>query len=208
MAEINEYRQTLQPIIIAEAEKQFREQGIKSVTMEQISKTLHISKRTIYELYTNKENILIEVLQVSHKRKKIHMEEFAKHCNNVMDILIEVLRLQMESSATTHPYFFRDLAKYPKAEKMLAKFQEEQQEASSDFFERGVDEGYFLSNIDFRTFMRIMSAMHLVLRNDGKLNTITFQELLNNYICVLMRGICTQKGLVELDQFLEQHITR
>ena len=208
MHEINEYRQNLQPLIISEAEKLFRQRGIKSVTMEEISKTLHISKRTIYELYTNKEEILIEVLQMSHKRKKAHLDDFAKHCDNVMDILIEVLRLQTESSACTHSSFFHDIAKYPKAEKMLASFQDEQQEASSDFFERGVKEGYFLSNIDFRTFLRIMYAMHLVLRNEDKLNTITFQELLNNYILVLMRGICTQKGLVKLDQFLEQQITR
>ena len=204
MAVINEYRQTLQPLIIAEAEKLFRQRGIKSVTMEEISKTLHISKRTIYELYTNKENILIEVLQVVHDRKKRQMEEFVKHCDNVMDILIEVLRQQMESSITTHANFFSDLAKYPKAEKLLAKFQDAQREDSYDFFERGVREGYFLSTIDFHTFMLILSAMHLVLRNHNTLKKITFQELLHNYICILMRGICTQKGIVKFDEFLEQ----
>lgn len=208
MAKINEYRQTLQPLIIAEAEKQFRERGIKSVTMEEISKTLHISKRTIYELYTNKEKILIEVLQVVHERRKRHMAEFARRCNNVMDILIEALRMQMEASITTHPNFFSDLAKYPEAEKKVAEFQDSQRDDSYDFFERGVREGYFLPTIDFHSFMLILSAMHLVLRRDGKLKTITFQELFQNYICVLMRGICTQKGLVKLDQFLGQHINK
>lgn len=201
VAEINEYRQNLQPLIISEAERLFREKGIKAVTMEEVSRNLHISKRTIYELYTNKEEVLIEVLKTVHERKRRHLEEFTRHSNGIMDVLIEVFRMQLEASVTTNPSFYRDLEKYPQAEALLAQISASRREASSDFFARGVKEGDFLPDIDFDVFIRIMSAVEYAIKNNDLLKGITFKQLLSNYIRILIRGICTQQGLQRFDQF-------
>ncbi|MBO7052132.1 MAG: TetR/AcrR family transcriptional regulator [Prevotella sp.] len=204
MTATNEYRQALQPLIIAEAERLFRQRGIKAVTMEEISKSLHISKRTIYELYTNKEEVLLEVLQQTHERKMRHLEEFSRHCNSIMDILIEVFRMQLEASVTTNSSFYHDLKKYPKAEALLKQYTAYRRDSSYDFFAKGVEDGYFLPTIKFKVFMHIMAAIEDTIQNDVTLKQLTFRDLLNNYIRILIRGICTQKGLLRFDQFWEQ----
>lgn len=205
MTEINEYRQNLQPLIISEAERLFRKKGIKSVTMEEISKNLHISKRTIYELYTNKENLLIEVLNVSIISNKQHLEDFSRKCDNVMDILIESFRLQLQVSLNTNPDFYYDLEKYPRANAMLNDRRDDERKDSSRFFEKGVSEGYFIPNIDFDVLMRIIYVTKDALRNDAYLKKLTFKDILDNYVSILIRGICTQKGIAQFDEFLNNY---
>lgn len=53
--------------IVDTAIDMFNKYGCKSVTMDQIASTLHISKRTIYENFDNKETLLLECLTEVHK---------------------------------------------------------------------------------------------------------------------------------------------
>lgn len=50
MAEINQYRQELREKIIAYAMAEFYKRGVKAVKMDEISRGLHVSKRTVYEI--------------------------------------------------------------------------------------------------------------------------------------------------------------
>ena len=205
MPEINEYRQNLQPLIISEADRLFRQKGIKSVTMEEISKNLHISKRTIYELYTNKEEILVEVLRRSISSNRHYLEEFGKKCSNVMDPIIEYFRLQLQTILTTNPNFYYDIEKYPKALQILDELHEEERAASTDFFQKGISEGYFIPDIDFNVFMHLVSVTKDALRTAHLLKRFTLNEITYNYLCVCIRGICTQKGIAMFDEFLSNY---
>lgn len=60
MKELNSYRQELRPRILETAMTLFRKHGIRQVKMDDIAATLGISKRTLYELYANKEKLLLE----------------------------------------------------------------------------------------------------------------------------------------------------
>ena len=58
-----EYRQTLRYKILDVAMAAFHENGIVAVSMDSIARKLAISKRTLYELYANKEELLLEGMQ-------------------------------------------------------------------------------------------------------------------------------------------------
>ena len=94
--------------IIKEADKRFRKYGIRAVTMDDIAHGIHVSKRTIYEAFPNKEKILMGVLRSLIEERDEHLQDFLSHTDNVMDILCEVLRLQIEFSAKTTSSFFTD----------------------------------------------------------------------------------------------------
>ncbi len=51
MAEINQYRQELKDRIISYAMPEFYKRGVKAVKMDEISQGLHVSKRTVYEIF-------------------------------------------------------------------------------------------------------------------------------------------------------------
>ena len=59
MTEINQYRQELKDRIISYAMPEFYKRGVKAVKMDEISQGLHVSKRTVYEIFGDKEELLL-----------------------------------------------------------------------------------------------------------------------------------------------------
>ena len=55
----NDYRRELKSKIIEYAMNEFRQRGIKAVKMDEISRGLHVSKRTVYEIFGDKEELLL-----------------------------------------------------------------------------------------------------------------------------------------------------
>ena len=201
--EISEYRQNLKSLILAEAKKRFCEQGVKSARMDDIAKGLKISKRTIYEIYSNKEDLLIAIIKEGYAEHLKELDAFASNSSDVMDIMLEVFRLQMENIVQIHPNFIYDIHKYPKALDTLRELEQQRSAGAKSFFEKGVTEGYFLDTIDFVVFVNIMTSITETMRELVYKGVHTYKEILSNYIVVMVRGVCTQKGIQRMDTFLE-----
>lgn len=191
--------------IIKEADKRFRKYGIRAVTMDDIAHGIHVSKRTIYEAFPNKEMILMGVMRSLVEESDEHMQDFSSHTDNVMDILCEVLRLQVEFSAKTTSSFFTDLVKYPKVEKMMQEYSNKQRENAFNFYKKGVAQGYFRKDIDYKIFNRIMKNVVHMLRATKELNDLTYQQMFVNCHSVIVRGICTSKGIERFEHFMDEN---
>lgn len=191
--------------IIKEADKRFRKYGIRAVTMDDIAHGIHVSKRTIYEAFPNKEMILMGVFRSLVEERDEHLQDFLSHTDNVMDILCEVLRLQVEFSAKTTSSFFTDLVKYPKVEKMMQEYNTKQREKAFNFYKKGVAQGYFRKDIDYAIFSRIMKNMMHMLRATKELNDLTYQQMFVNCHSVIIRGICTGKGIERFEHFMDEN---
>ena len=69
------YRQELKEKILITAINLFHKHGIRSVKMDDIANELKISKRTLYEIYSNKEELLLEVVRRDKQREKRRLDE-------------------------------------------------------------------------------------------------------------------------------------
>ena len=96
MAEINQYRQELRNKIIDYAMAEFYKRGVKAVKMDEISRGLHVSKRTVYEIFGDKEELLLAGMKMQQAKELQELEEFANtQARNVIDIISYVYKLQM-----------------------------------------------------------------------------------------------------------------
>ena len=102
------YRKDLRKKIQKTAIQCFREKGVKAVKMDDISSLLSISKRTLYEIYANKETLLFECFKVYNEEFEAHLERFDKSAKNVMQLLIEYYRMQMRTLSATNPLHILD----------------------------------------------------------------------------------------------------
>lgn len=169
--------------------------------MDTISKNLNISKRTVYELFATKAEILQAVVESIMKQRKEYFEDFVQTHESVFDILLEVLRLQLESSVNTHADFFNDLQQYPEIEKIIAASAKRQRESSAEFFKKGVEQGYFIADVNYKTFHHMtLSAMEMI-RTNKEFQQYSYQELFTNFLYVIIRGICTDLGRTKIDEF-------
>jgi len=191
--------------IIREADKRFRKYGIKAVTMDDIARSLGISKRTLYETYSNKENVLLGVVMNILEEYEEKLREFESKADNVMDILCEIFRIQIEFSAATNSAFFSDMAKYPKIEKMLLEYTSAQRNKAYDFYKKGVMQGFFRSDIDYAIFSRLTSGISRMIRSSKEFNDLTYPQLFINCHSVIIRGVCTRKGTERFERFLNDN---
>ena len=60
-------KENVRELILRTALEQFTKRGIKDVKMDDIASILSISKRTIYELFNDKEQLLLEALKLHNE---------------------------------------------------------------------------------------------------------------------------------------------
>ena len=107
------YRTELPGKILNTAMREFLHRGVKSVKMDDIANLLGISKRTLYEIYSNKEELLLECVRLQEEENDRHMVEYSNVPNHsVIDIFIEFYKHQIEGVSNVSPAFFQDIHKY------------------------------------------------------------------------------------------------
>jgi AcrR family transcriptional regulator len=84
------YKLSLRDKILDTAMIMFTTKGIRAVKMDDIANSLQISKRTLYELYSDMEHLLLEGLKKHINLRSAEMHRMAVEKDNVMDIILEV----------------------------------------------------------------------------------------------------------------------
>ena len=196
----NAYRRELREKILATAIESFQENGIKAVKMDDIANRLSISKRTLYEIYGNKEDLLYECVCYHDKHFEKELQSRLSPKSSVMDILICFMRLHIEENSRTNPQFYSELHKYPKVMDYINERNEKTRDRSMGFMQRGVEEGYFRKDVNYE-IVNLMAEVFMKYVMDHELyKRFPMSELMRNVILLMLRGFCTEKGRKLIDQ--------
>lgn len=201
---ISDYRLSLKDRIVEESILAFASRGIKAVKMDDIARSLGISKRTLYELYSNKEELLIEVLTRSKAQKLEEEQRMYDQSHNVMDMVLTLYYMRMEELDKVNPLFFSDLVKYPRLMRLLNEDREERHMRFMGFLNRGICEGYFRSDVNYAVVTRILEGMSDYVITQRLYQQFSFDEIFYNVLFVMLRGFCTQKGIDVLEDFFKK----
>ena len=199
------YRQQLKGRILQIATALFHQHGIKQVKMDDIANDLRISKRTLYEVYENKEDLLFEVLQQHDSVKRQQLLEFDKPGTNVINIILEIYRVRTAEFFTVNPLFFEDLQKYPNLLTYVRKLHDDKEAEIVAFIERGKNEGLFLENVNYGIVRELTFASEQFVMNNFLFKRYDITELSRIMIMLFVRGICTEKGIKLLDQYFAEN---
>ena len=199
---ISAYKQGLRSKIIEAAMNAFRSRGIRAVRMDDVAAELKISKRTLYEIFDNKEVLLFEGIQKYYEDRSLNMQVLISHCKNVMEVVMLVFRKKTDEIRNTNPQFYADLPQYPKVAAYLNAQKERNRSESAKFFERGKEEGYFRPEINQDLVSIVFEALNRYVMENRLYQQFTFEELFTNLVFLTLRGICTEKGLQAMDKLL------
>lgn len=204
--EANKYRQELRLKIINTASKLFMEKGVKSVKMDDIAQTLSISKRTLYEIFADKESLLYEVIATLNAQFRNRIERLTAKANDVMEIVYHFYTLTITELNNVNPVFLNDVAKYPSVLKKLEKGTQTKHIAYFKFIERGVKEGYFMPGIDYGLVEEIVDLSSRAMRANKLPNKYGAKKTFVTTTVLFLRGICTEKGLRRLDEIIAEQV--
>ena len=198
MQEIKEttaYKKSLKGRILEAAMKAFAERGVKAVRMDDIAQMLSISKRTLYEIYEDKEELLYQGVVHFDQEAKKSMRAFTQESSSVMDIILETYQRRVVRTGSVNPLFYEDIQRYPKVVEYLNKEREHAYDQFLGFLQRGVREGYFRENVDYELVAQMFNAINTFVMNQHLLSRYPIQKVFANMLLIPLRGFCTQKGL-------------
>lgn len=198
-------RAELKERIITTATEAFTSNGIKCITMDDIATKLGISKRTLYEVFADKESLLKEcILKVQTDRDR-YLQEIYEQSHNVLEVILAVFQKSIEVFHQTNKRFFEDIKKYPKIYEMMKDRRDSDSEKTMSFFLSGVEQGIFRADINFAIVNLLVREQFDVLMNTDVCNEYPFIEVYESIMFTYIRGISTEKGAQVLEEFIQEY---
>lgn len=198
-------RRELREKIIISAGALFAKEGIRSITMDDIAASFGISKRTLYELFSDKEALLIECIRREMALEEAFMREQVTRSLNVLEILLKRYQRSIERFHATSKKFFDDIKKYPRAYEQLKNGNNRNTEDAVNFFKEGVRQGYFREDVNFPIVNSLLRAQLDILMESDLCKTYPFLAVYESIMFTFLRGISTEKGACELERFITQY---
>lgn len=192
--------------IIATATELFLKEGVKRVTMDELAFKLGMSKRTIYEIFSNKDELLKECIENLIEKQRIVNQKITEESQTAIHAFYAFLEIGLENMKDSNPYFATDVQKYyPKVwQETLCKNYDFNLNQIAISIKRGVDEGVFRNDLKIELVSKLILEQ-LSLMADTRIfppNLYPPSELLETQILTLIRGIASQKGLIILDELI------
>ncbi|MEG2149976.1 MAG: TetR/AcrR family transcriptional regulator [Bacteroidaceae bacterium] len=191
--------------IVMTATEAFTKHGIKTITMDEVANSVGISKRTLYETFKDKEELLAECLQVQHKEMEEYMTRVALESENVLEIILMFYQKSIEMYHETNSSFFEDLNKYPKLKEETLHQRQENSERTIEIFNKGIGQGIFRDDVNFEIVHLLVREQVNLLLNTDVCSDYPFIDVLESIVFVYMRGISTEKGQKILNDFIKEH---
>lgn len=195
-------RVELRERIILAAVELFTTNGIKSITMDEIAASLGISKRTLYEVFPDKETLLEECILKSQKDGDIFVKGVIETSGNVLEVLLRCYQWSIERFHATNKKFFEDIKKYPKTYQLMKNNRNRSSEDTVNFFKEGVKQGIFRDDVNFAIINLLVRDQLDLLMNSDICNEYSFLEVYESIMFTFLRGISTEKGARVLEDFI------
>jgi len=186
--------------ILKTASGLFSKYGLKSVSIDDICSGLGISKKTFYNYFKQKSDLVLEVLQSMHEQREEMAKETAKLENdetkNAIDRIMAIRYYFKANQTKSNHSFFYDLTKY--YPKIHEEFSKQRQEETIIFIkkeiEKGIAEGIFRKELDLDLTAYFLTIQFQNIVNTLKKNT-KFQTVFDFMVDVYIRLVANEKGL-------------
>lgn len=198
-------RSELRERIIQTAVQSFCTHGIKSITMDDIAASLGISKRTLYEVFADKESLLEECILKGQQEGDEFIRGVLATSNNVLEVLLRCYQWSIEKFHATNKKFFEDIKKYPKAYELMKSNRSRSSEDTVRFFKEGVKQGIFRSDVNFAIVNLLVRDQLDLLMNSDICHEYSFIEVYESIMFTFLRGVSTEEGARMLEDFICQY---
>ena len=194
--------------IIENASTLFFQKGIRSMTMSDIANELGISKRTLYEVFRDKEDLLENCICTHIARADEMIQKEADRSDDVIETMMRMYARHLNEIQTVNRLVINDLKKYHfNLYNIIEKKQKENVHLLLPLLEKGVKQGLIRNDINFEIILWLVKSQFRALMNDDyfPIDKYSMNEFIQAIILNFMRGIATSSGNEKLDGMLKNY---
>ncbi|MEL6590767.1 MAG: TetR/AcrR family transcriptional regulator [Bacteroidota bacterium] len=195
--------------ILTRASALFGKYGVKSVSMDDIAGELGISKKTIYQYYANKAELVHAFSQAFFNHESLVASELNQQAENAVHALILAIHQMQDTFKDISPQLIYQIQKYyPESWGLFEHFKQSiMLPLVKQNLEEGINQGYYRRDIHIDIVARMrVSQMELGLRQElYPYKSYDPREVQLELFRMYMYGIVTEKGRQQLFKYLESH---
>ena len=182
--------------------------GIRSVTMDDVVHELGISKKTLYQYFADKTELVSAVMDRVYEIRKKEMDEALKDKKNAIEEMMTYYGLQLKMIKDYKPTLIYDLKKYYPAiyEKVTTRKRKNIYDSVLNNLKRGKSEGLYRSELDEEIIARLNLMRVEATMSSGifTLEEITSAAFFREVFTYHMYGIVNNKGRQLLDKNIDK----
>jgi len=193
--------------IIENASTLFFQKGVKSMTMSDIANELGISKRTLYEVFRDKEDLLESCILSNMRKADKAMQALADRSEDVIDTLMRIYAWNLNEMRTISRLVVSDLKKYHSD--LYKKVEQKQNDNAFmllPLLNKGREQGLIRNDVNFEIILWLMRSQFKALMNDDSfpVEKFSINEFIQAIILNFIRGIVTPSGIKKVDSIVER----
>jgi AcrR family transcriptional regulator len=190
--------------ILEQVLKLFMRLGIKSMTMDDVATQLRVSKKTLYEHFQDKNDLVEQAVASVCSYHRDTIQAICARGLNAIDENEEITRFIVGQIGSVHPSVQFDLQKYhPKAWAIM----EEREQADvyacvTSNLRKGIAEGLYRDDLDVEVITRLYIA-RIDSTWDGRVfpsDKFNLSDVLWKHFEYHIRGIASKKGVAYLEK--------
>lgn len=189
--------------VIRHASEEFFRHGVKSVKMDDVASTLGISKRTIYEMFTDKEHLLLECMKKKTEQMAAEMEQIVRTAKTPVEVYVRAADLVIQHSRGVCAQFLEEVGRYPIVVEYFERGKAERQQRNQLFIQQCIEKGYFRANVNYELLRELNELTYDTLSKNGLFQRYSLFEIMKTVTDTNFRGLCTTKGAKEMDRCLK-----
>lgn len=173
--------------------------------MDSIANHLGISKRTIYEIFSDKDDLLRAVLAWMVEKQKDLIRKVLKESENSIVAIFKLLEINRDHFQSMSPAFQADLKKYYMESLSSGEREIPDYRNHLEVIEKGMREKLFRKDINPDLVNRCLYFLgRSIMDNDMyPFDLFSRRDVIKNGFISYLKGISTEKGLILINE-LEQ----
>lgn len=185
----------------------FMRYGFRSVTMDDIASNLAISKKTIYQFFKNKDDLVTTISSAHMEMEKNDYSKIESESINAIDEIYEVSKCFRDHMHEVNPKILFELKKYhPEAWAVYTKFKTEFiKNHIVRNIKRGIEEGYYRAELDAEVLaaFRVEQVEMIFDPQVFPKDMFDFHNVQMQLFDHFVHGLLTEEGKKLLDNYLQ-----
>lgn len=187
----------------------FTKYGFRAVTMDEICQQIGISKKTLYQFYTDKDALIDECMEMDMVNGKSDCTIATEMSENAVDEIFITLEFITQEFKDLNPIVMHDLKKFYPAtfEKLNNHINHFYYTIIYNNLQKGINEGFYRKNLDLDILTKFRLSVILMgfdqnIYPSEKYNLVKVTEVLLDHF---LYGIVTEEGLKLINEYKKRY---